>query len=116
MVKNFSKLKKLHRGDIIKLSFDPVLGHEQKGYRPTLVLSDNIFHVSTGFAFCLPITSKKKGLMFEVEVSGKNIQGVALPHGAKMLDLTARDFIFIEKAKKEESTKAQIILSKIINE
>ncbi len=108
------KLTQLKRGDIIKISFDPVLGHEQKGYRPALILSDNIFHKSTGFAFCLPITSKKKSLLFEIEIEGKNIKGVALPHGAKMLDLETRSFIFIEKADIKVIEKAQIILSKII--
>ncbi|RLD30840.1 MAG: type II toxin-antitoxin system PemK/MazF family toxin, partial [Bacteroidetes bacterium] len=32
------------KGDIIKLSFDPQSGHEQKGWRPGLVLSNYTFN------------------------------------------------------------------------
>ncbi len=106
----------LSRGDIIKVSFDPIIGHEQAGYRPALVISDTIFHRSTGFALCLPITSRKKGLFFEIEIETKNITGVALPHGTRMLDLQNRNFIFVERAPKDALQKAQVILSKIISE
>ena len=108
--------EKLERGDLIKISFDPTIGHEQSGYRPALVISNNIFHKATGFAMCIPVTSKQKNLLFEIKINGKNIKGVALPHGARMLDLKNRKFIFVEKASKESIKKAQIILSKIIQE
>ena len=116
MVKLKKKVAELHRGDVIKVSFDPTIGHEQSGYRPALVLSGNVFHKATGFALCLPITSKKKGLLFEIEIKGKEIVGVALPHGARMLDLQNRDFHFIEKVAVATSIKAQTILTKIITD
>ena len=116
MVKRKKSVAELDRGDIIKVSFDPTIGHEQSGYRPALLLSGSTFHISTGFALCLPITSKKKGLLFEIEVEGKEIVGVALPHGARMLDLQNRSFHFIEKVAVDTSIKAQTILTKIINE
>jgi mRNA interferase MazF len=108
------KLKCLERGSLIKVSFDPILGHEQAGYRPALVLSSKTFYQATGFALCVPITSKQKGLLFEVEIVSKNIKGVALPHGTRMLDLTTREFSFVEMAKKESLEKAQAILTSII--
>jgi mRNA interferase MazF len=116
MVTRLSQVATLKRGSLIKVSFDPTLGHEQAGYRPALVLSDQGFHKATGFAFCVPITSKQKGLLFEIEVKGKYIQGVALPHGARMLDLHQRDFVSIEMASKDVLNKAQVILHKIITE
>jgi mRNA interferase MazF len=114
MVTVSKKLKDLERGSLIKVSFDPTLGHEQAGYRPALVLSDKLFHKTTGFALCMPVTSKQKGLLFEIEIVGKNIKGVALPHGTRMLDLTERDFTFVELANKGSLEKAQAIISKII--
>lgn len=114
MVKNKKLVSKLERGDIIKVSFDPTIGHEQSGYRPALVMSSNTFHKTTGSALCLPITSKVKGLLFEIEILGKEIKGVALPHGARMLDLTNRDSILVEKCNTEALSKAQIIMTKII--
>ncbi len=110
------KLKELERGSLIKLSFDPTLGHEQAGYRPALVMSSALFHKKTGFALCIPITSKQKGFLFEIEIKEKYIKGVALPHGARMLDLTQRDFTFVEFAKPEIVSKTQSILIKIITE
>ena len=116
MVKNTKPVGTLVRGDIIKVSFDPIIGHEQSGYRPALVVSDRFFHKTTGFALCVPITSKKKGLLYEIEILGKEVIGVALIHGTRMLDLNARNFIYVEKATPDVHNKATIILSKIITE
>jgi mRNA interferase MazF len=116
MVARNKKLAELQRGSLIKVSFDPTLGHEQAGYRPALVMSNELIHTKLGFALCVPITSKQKGLLFEIEIIGENIKGVALPHGARMLDLLQRDFTFIEMAKIESIEKAQTILVKIITE
>jgi len=116
MVKVKKKVVELERGDVVKVSFDPTIGHEQAGYRPALVLSGATFHKATGFALCLPITSKRKGLRFEIEIKGKKIVGVALPHGARMLDLNNRSFTFVERVQTDITTQAQIILTKIITE
>ena len=35
------------QGDIIKVSFDPKSGHEQAGYRPALVISNDDFNKRT---------------------------------------------------------------------
>ena len=40
----------LEKGDLITLSFDPQSGHEQKGRRPTLVVSSFLFNKATGLA------------------------------------------------------------------
>ncbi len=116
MVKVKRRVAGLERGDIIKVSFDPTVGHEQAGYRPALIVSASSFHKATGFVLCLPITSKKKGLLFEIEIRGKEISGVALPHGARMLDLHNRSFIYVETIDVDTNKKAQTILTKIIME
>lgn len=116
MVKGKNNVLKLDRGDIIKVSFDPTIGHEQSGYRPALIVSSVNFHKITGFVLCVPITSKKKGLLFEIEIFGKEINGVALAHGARMLDLSNRSFLYVETIDVDTKIKAQTILTKIINE
>ncbi|MGZ8846455.1 MAG: type II toxin-antitoxin system PemK/MazF family toxin [Pyrinomonadaceae bacterium] len=35
------------KGDLITLSFDPEAGHEQKGRRPALVISNQVFNQAT---------------------------------------------------------------------
>lgn len=116
MVVRAKKASLLERGTLIKVSFNPTVGHEQSGIRPALVVSDRVFHTATGFALCIPITSKQKSLLFEIEIVGKKVTGVALPHSTRMLDLEARDFTVIEMAPKEVIEKAQIILKKIVEE
>jgi mRNA interferase MazF len=116
MVNVKTKKVQVQRGDIIKVSFDPTVGHEQAVYRPALVISSDTFHKTTGFVLCLPITSRAKGFLFEIEIKGKKIKGVALPHGARMLDLTNRSFIFVEKCSTDVLSKAQIIMTKIISD
>ena len=37
--------------DIVWLEFDPQAGHEQKGYRPALVLSPAAYNGKTGLAY-----------------------------------------------------------------
>ena len=116
MVVRKKELATLRRGSIIKVSFDPTVGHEQAGYRPALVVSDMLLHQKTGFALCIPLTSKHKDLVFEFEVKGVQIHGYALPQSTRMLDLQNRHFLFIEPATNESLEKAQSILNKIITE
>ena len=37
----------VRQGDIIKVDFNPQAGHEQAGYRPALVISNNFFNQKT---------------------------------------------------------------------
>jgi mRNA interferase MazF len=114
MVARSKKVATLERGALIRISFNPVQGHEQSGTRPALVVSDKTFHNATGFALCIPITSKQKSLLFEIEIKGQKVTGVALPHSTRMFDIESREHTFIEMAPKEAVEKAQIILGKII--
>ncbi len=44
------------KGDFITLSFDPQSGHEQKGRRPALVISNFLFNKAMGLANVCPIS------------------------------------------------------------
>jgi mRNA interferase MazF len=48
------------QGDIIKLDFNPQAGHEQAGYRPAVVISNNFFNNKTNLTIVCPITNTKK--------------------------------------------------------
>ena len=43
------------QGDIIKLDLDPRKGHEQQGFRPVIVLSNNIVSQYTNVVIVAPI-------------------------------------------------------------
>lgn len=86
------------RGDLVWLDFDPQAGHEQAGNRPAIVLSDSTYNARVGLCIACPITSKKKGYPFEVDIQGKRISGVVLSDQIKNLDWRQRNIGFIEKA------------------
>ena len=86
------------QGDIILLEFDLQAGHEQKGKRPALVVSNNIFNRFTNMAIVCPITNTVKGFPLHVPLGGKtSTRGVIMCEQGKSLDLSARNATFIEK-------------------
>lgn len=87
-------------GDIIWLVLDPRTGHEQSGRRPSLVLSPRLLTERTGLAIVCPITSKHKGLPFEVALSKTKTIGVVIPIHVRSVDVNARKAKFIETAPK----------------
>jgi mRNA interferase MazF len=90
------------KGDIVWLDFTPQLGHEQRGRRPAIVLSQKSYNNKIGLGLFCPITSKEKGYPFEVKIIGKKINGCVLSDQVKSLDWKERNIEFIEKCKDEE--------------
>jgi len=84
------------RGDIVWINFNPQAGHEQAGRRPALILSPKNYNSKVGLAILCPITSKKKGYPFEVQIAkGSPINGVILSDQAKSMDWKIRNTEFI---------------------
>lgn len=52
------KIKDLQRGEIIKDTLQNVTGHEQRGYRPLLVVSDQTFNEINGYAIVCPLSNQ----------------------------------------------------------
>jgi mRNA interferase MazF len=83
-------------GDVIWLSFDPQVGHEQAGRRPALVLSSTEYNRTVGLAVVCPITNQSKGYPFEVAVpNGLKVSGVVLADQAKSIDWVGREAKFL---------------------
>ena len=79
------------RGDVVWMTFDPRLGHEQSGHRPALVLSPESYNRKTGLAVFCPVSSRPKGYPFEVAIpDGLPVSGVILSDHVKNLDWKAR--------------------------
>ncbi|MGD9678467.1 MAG: type II toxin-antitoxin system PemK/MazF family toxin [Vulcanibacillus sp.] len=90
------------QGDIVFLEFDPQAGHEQRGRRPALVISNNTYNNFTKMAIVCPITNTKKGFPLHVELDERtNTSGVIMCEQVKALDLQARNVIFYEKVPRE---------------
>jgi mRNA interferase MazF len=51
------------RGEVWRVDFDPVRGHEQGRLRPALIVSNDLFnHGSIGLVTVVPITSKARSI------------------------------------------------------
>ncbi len=53
------------KGDFIVVTFDPQSGHEQKGRRPALVISNSVFNKATGLTIVCPITNTDRNTLVE---------------------------------------------------
>jgi mRNA interferase MazF len=85
------------RGDIVFLDFNPIKGHEQRGYKPALIISPASYSDRSSLALFLPITSQQKGYPFEVLLpEGLQARGVILADQIKSLDWRARQIKYIE--------------------
>ncbi|MDZ4655376.1 MAG: type II toxin-antitoxin system PemK/MazF family toxin [Coriobacteriia bacterium] len=90
------------RGDVVWITMNPSVGHEQSGRRPALVLSPGSYNSKVGLAILCPITGQVKGYPFEVAVpDGLPVQGVILSDQAKSLDWRSREAEFLCKAPSE---------------
>lgn len=97
MVKNYIPDK----GDLIWISLDPSLGHEQKGRRPVLVLSPRGYNKVSELCIAVPITSSKKGYPFEHEFIGRKLSGIVLTDQVRSISFKAGKAQKIEKIKNE---------------
>ena len=87
------------RGDYVSVTFDPQSGHEQKGRRPALVISNTVFNRHTGLAIVCPLTSTHRGFPFHVAVGNdRHVAGFVMVEQVKSLDFRARDARRIGKA------------------
>lgn len=87
------------QGDIVYLDFDPQAGHEQKGRRPALVVSNDLFNRVSSLTMVCPVTHTDKGHPFHVRLDVRTkTDGVILCDQARMLDLNSRRASFEEKA------------------
>lgn len=95
------------RGDIVSVPLDPVVGHEQRGTRPALVLTTKAFN-KLGDVLVAPITqggdfARYAGFAVTLTGTGCKTHGVALVNKVRMLDLVAR------KARKVERVPQEVI-------
>jgi mRNA interferase MazF len=90
------------KGDFVAATFDPQSGHEQKGRRPALIVSNTLFNEQTGLAILCPLTTTDRGYPFHVAVAtDPNITGFVMVEQVKSIDYRARKTKFIGRASDE---------------
>ena len=88
----------VNQGDIIKVNFNPKSGHEQAGYRPAVVISNNIFNQKTGLTVVCPITNTDNHFPLHIPLDSRTkTTGVILCEHVRTLDLKSRGYQLIEK-------------------
>jgi mRNA interferase MazF len=103
------------KGDFIVATFDPQSGHEQKGRRPALVISNSLFNEATGLTIVCPITNTNRNIPFHIEVSEKSsLTGFIMVEQVKSIDYISRRVKFIEKADNEMLNEVLSILDACI--
>jgi mRNA interferase MazF len=84
------------QGDIIKLDLNPTKGHEQSGYRPVLVVSNELFNRQTNLILVCPISSTINGFPLHVALDAKAVtQGEIRCEQIKVIDPQARKYVFV---------------------
>ncbi len=79
------------KGELIALTFDPQSGHEQRGRRPALVVSNDLFNRHTGLCMACPITNTPRKYPFHVAISaGEGVTGFVMLEQVKSIDFRSR--------------------------
>jgi mRNA interferase MazF len=95
------KYNELQQGDILFLDFDPTKGHEQRGYRPCIVLTKSIRFLNYMFGVA-PITSNSREFPLHLPLpDSMEVKGKVLLEHHRMVDLETRKFKFVETAPPE---------------
>lgn len=87
------------QGDIVYLDLNPVRGHEQKGKRPAIVISKDVFNKNTKMVIVCPITSIEKYFPTHYLLEDtKKIHGSVLCEHIRSIDYEIRNLNFVERA------------------
>lgn len=91
------------QGDIILVNLKPTSGPEQNGFRPAIVISNNIFNEKTNMSIVCPITSniKEYPTHYLLEDSIK-VKGSVLCEHIRSINYNERNVKFIEKASEND--------------
>ena len=105
----------VRQGDIIQLSFNPVAGNEQAGYRPAIVVSNNTVISKTHIVSVCPITrSHEKNLLTVLLDEKTKTQGVVLCAHQRSVDLKARAYKIIEQVPDDKLFEVIRLLASMI--
>lgn len=103
------------KGDFIAVTFDPQSGHEQRGRRPALVVSNTLFNKHTGLAIVCPLTSTERNFPFHVAVmNDPHVAGFVMVEQVKSIDFRARNATRVGRASDEVLEEVLSILDACI--
>lgn len=105
------------QGDVVFLDFNPTIGHEQRGFRPAVVVSTNVFNQNTKMVIVCPITSNEKEFPTHYKLKDtKNIHGSVLCEHIRSIDYEIRNLKFVEKLSDNDFVSIITLLNACIEE
>lgn len=103
------------KGDFVAVTFDPQSGHEQKGRRPALVISNDLFNQRNGLAFVCPVTNADRRSPFHIKLPASCVlTGFIMVDQVKSVDYGSRKAKPIDKAPEHIVQEALAILDAIL--
>src|SRR3990172_7271161 len=103
------------KGDFVALTFDPQSGHKQRGRRPALVVSNDLFNRHTGLCIACPITNTGRDYPFHVAIPpGEGVTGFIMVEQVKSIDFRSRKARRVGKASAEMLEEVLSILDACI--
>lgn len=105
-----------NQGDLVYLDFNPTKGHEQKGFRPAIVISNNIFNINTKMVIVCPISSNTKEFPTHYNLeNSKKIKGSVFCEHIRSVDYETRNLKFVEKASENDLLSVMMLSSACID-
>ena len=103
------------KGDFVTVTFDPQSGHEQRGRRPALVVSNDLFNRHTGLCIACPITRTRRDFPFHVPIpEDQDVAGFVMVEQVKSIDFRPRNARRIGRAPAQVLEEALSILDACI--
>ena len=105
------------QGDVVFLDFNPTKGHEQKGKRPAVVVSHDVFNEHTKMVMVCPVTSNDKYFPTHYILEDtKSVYGAVLCEHIRSIDYESRNLEFVEKLSNNDFVSIITLLNACIEE
>ena len=103
--------------DIVLVDLNPTCGHEQKGFRPAVIISNNPFNQFTKMAIVCPITSNTKDFPTHYRLQDtKKINGSVLCEHICSIDYEIRNLKYVEKMSERDFTNVVDLMNSCIED
>lgn len=88
----------VRQGDIVKVNLNPQEGHEQAGYRPAVVISNDMFNQRSNMTIICPITNTDRKFPLHIPLDDRTkTTGVMLCDQIRAVDLASRGYKKVER-------------------
>lgn len=105
------------QGDVVLLDFNPIKGHDQSGFRPAVVISNNVFNKNTKMVIVCPITSNEKEFPTHYRLEDtKKVQGSVLCEHVRSIDYEIRNLRFVEELSDNDLLSIVTLINACIEE